>query len=104
LSLLQAILGAKQAFIDQRRSLREDVRFPAWVDIGDGKAPRDCTVLDVSEEGARIALAVPAELPREFYLVLSKNGTRRRCRLVWRSEAEAGLFYIEPLDQVRLWA
>jgi PilZ domain-containing protein len=98
MSLLQAIMGVKQAFIEQRRSLREDVRFPAWVDVGDGSAPRSCTVLDVSDDGARIMIAASVRLPKEFYLVLSKNGTRRRCRLVWRSDEEAGLFYLAPLE------
>jgi len=99
LSLLQTIMGVRQSFIEQRRSLREDVRFPAWIDIGNGAALRDCTVLDVSDDGARIAIAAPSELPRQFYLVLSKNGTRRRCRLVWRSAQEVGLAYLEPLSR-----
>ena len=98
MSLLQAIMGMKQAFIEQRRSLREDVQFPAWVDVGDGSAPRACTVLDVSDDGARIMISAPARLPKEFYLVLSRNGTRRRCRMVWHSDQEAGLFYLAPLE------
>jgi hypothetical protein len=98
-SLLQAIIGVRQSFIEQRRSMREYVRFPAWVDVGKGAALRDCTVLDVSEDGARIAIAAPAELPEQFYLVLSRTGARRRCRLVWRSAEEAGLSYLEPLDR-----
>jgi len=96
LSLLQTIMGVRQAFIEQRRSLREDVRFPAWIDVGSGEL-RDCTVLDVSDEGARIAIATPRTLPEVFYLVLSRNGTRRPCRLIWRSRDEVGLFYLGPL-------
>lgn len=99
MSLLQAIIGMRQAFIEQRRSMREYVRFPAWVDTGAGGALRDCTVLDVSEDGARIAISAPTELPDEFYLVLSRYGARRRCRLVWRSAKEAGLSYLAPLDR-----
>jgi hypothetical protein len=103
LSLLQAIMGVRQAFIEQRRSLREDVRFPAWVDVGSGEL-RDCTVLDVSDEGARIAIDAPHLLPVAFYLVLSRSGTRRPCRLIWRSKDEAGLFYLGPLDPRRAQA
>jgi hypothetical protein len=97
LSLLQALIGVRQAFIEQRRSVREYVRFPAWIDTGNGAELRDCTVLDVSEDGARIAIAAPSELPEEFFLVLSRSGAKRRCRLVWRSREEAGLSYLEPL-------
>lgn len=98
MALLQAIMGINRAFHEQRRSLRENVRFPAWIDIGDG-ALHDCTVLDVSDEGARIAIATPSKLPGELFLVLSGNGTRRRCRLAWRSDEEAGLQYLGPLDR-----
>lgn len=100
LSLLQTIMGGvRQAFIEQRRSLREDVRFPAWIDVGGGEL-RECTVLDVSDEGARIAIQAPHQLPVVFYMVLSRNGTRRPCRLIWRSKDEAGLFYLGPLNRV----
>jgi hypothetical protein len=99
LSLLQVIMGVRNAFIEQRRSLREDVRFPAWIDTGTGGSLIDCTVLDVSDGGARIGVAATARLPHEFYLVLSRSGTRRRCRLVWRSDDEAGLFYLAPLER-----
>jgi PilZ domain len=97
-ALLQTIMGINRAFLEQRRSLRENVRFPAWIDLGDG-ALHDCTVLDVSENGARIMIAKPAKLPDELHLVLSGNGTRRRCRLAWRSDEEAGLQYLGPLDR-----
>jgi hypothetical protein len=40
----------------------------------------------------------PADLPKEFYLVLTKSGTRRRCRLVWSSEQEIGVFYLGPIE------
>ena len=98
MSLLQTIMGVRQAFIDQRRSQREDVRFPAWIDVGSGEL-RECTVLDVSDEGARLAIKSPRTLPEVFYLVLSRNGTRRPCRLIWRSDDEIGLFYLGPLDR-----
>ena len=102
MSLLQTIARVEQTVIEQRRSIRENVQFPAWIDVGNGAALRDCTVLDVSEDGARVTVASPAQLPKEFYLVLSKHRTRRRCRLVWRSDEEVGLSYLGPLEFWRL--
>lgn len=99
MSLLQAIKRVKQTFIEQRRSIREDVQFPAWIDIADGSQPRNCTVLDVSEGGARIMLSSPTELPKDFWLVLTKDRTRRRyCRLVWRSDTQIGVAYLGPIQ------
>ena len=95
MSLFQAFARFKRTFIEQRRSILEYVDFPAWIDVGDGSQPRSCTVLDVSEDGARVMVASPAELPKEFWLVLSKDRTRRRhCRMVWRSDTQVGVQYL----------
>lgn len=95
MSLFQAFARFKRTFIEQRRSIREYVDFPAWIDVGDGSQPRSCTVLDVSEDGARVMVASPVELPKEFWLVLSKDRTRRRhCRMVWRSDTQVGVQYL----------
>jgi hypothetical protein len=98
-SLFQAFARVTQTFIEQRRSIREHAQFPAWIDVGDGSQPRDCTVLDVSEDGARIMVSSPAKLPKEFWLVLSKDTTRRRhCQMVWRSDTEVGLKYLGAIQ------
>jgi hypothetical protein len=99
MSLLEAITRFTQTFIEQRRSIREHVHFPAWTEIGDGSQRRECTVLDVSEGGARIMVSSPATFPKEFWLVFSKDGTRRRrCRRIWRSNEQIGVTYLEPLQ------
>jgi PilZ domain len=99
MSLLQAITRYANAFIEQRRSMREHVCFPAWTEISNGLQRRECTILDVSESGARIMVASSARIPREFWLVFSKDGARRRrCRMVWRSNDQLGLAYLEPLQ------
>jgi PilZ domain len=98
-SLFQAFARFKQTFIEQRRSIREYVDFPAWIDVGDGSQPRKCTVVDVSEDGARVMAAFPAKLPKEFWLLLSKDRTRRRrCRMVWRSDTQVGIQYLGDIE------
>jgi hypothetical protein len=97
--VMQAIARIRQAFNEQRRSVREAVQFPAWVDFGNGTQRRNCTVLDVSDHGARIMVESSASVPREFWLVLTKSGTRRRrCRVVWRSDGQIGVSYLGPLE------
>jgi hypothetical protein len=88
MSLLHAIARFKTSFIEKRRSIRERVQFPAWVDTLDGSRPRSREVLDVSEGGALIMMLSQEELPKEFWLVFTKDRTRRRhCRMAWRSDA-----------------
>ena len=95
-SLLQALGRTKRSSADQRRSPRRKVTFPAWIDTGNDAAPRTCTVVDVSDGGARVKVASPVELPKEFHLILTQLGTRRHCRVVWSSEEEIGVFYLGP--------
>jgi hypothetical protein len=98
MSLLQAITRFRQSFIDQRRSPREHVNFPAWIQTGAGPQRRECTVLDISEGGARVLVPPSVTLPREFWIILSRDGSRRRrCRLVWRSNGQIGVAYLGPL-------
>jgi hypothetical protein len=95
MSLLKAITRVKHSFIEQRRSIREHVQFPAWIEMRNRSQMRACTVLDVSEGGARIMVSSPADLPNEFWLVFSKDGKRRRrCRIAWRSEEHIGVSYL----------
>ena len=94
---LRAMLPFKQAVIEERQPQRESVEFTAWIDIGNRTAPRKCTV-SVAEDGTRIRVPDPAELPREFYLVLGADGKKRHCQLLWRSDEEVGISYLEPQD------
>src|SRR5437867_3254226 len=78
-----------------RKSARKDVKYPAWVDADDGSSPRTCTVSDVSQTGARLAIENPNDIPDEFTLLLTGGGTvRRRCRVVRRSDGEIGVQFV----------
>jgi hypothetical protein len=102
MSLLQTIMRSKRALSEQRRSLREHVNFPAWIQVDPGSQSHECTVLDVSEDGARIMVPSSVRLPREFWFILSKSDIRRRrCRMVWRSNDQIGVFYLGPLQLER---
>jgi PilZ domain-containing protein len=98
MSLLQVFARLKPSFIEQRRAIREHVDFPAWIQSDLEPVHSDCTVLDVSDGGARILVSARTRVAKEFWLVFSRDGTRRRrCRIVWRSEDQIGLRYAGPL-------
>ena len=99
MSLFETFTRFKRSFIDQRRAKREYVDFPAWIDVGDGSQPRSCIVLDVSDGGARITTKSPADLPNEFWLLLTEDKTRRRhCRMVWRNDTQVGVQYLSEIQ------
>jgi hypothetical protein len=77
---------------DQRKAVRRHLQWRANL-ANNERAPRqDCIVCDLSHTGARILVGPAVELPPEFLLLFSRNVTRR-CRLVWRTERQAGVTF-----------
>jgi hypothetical protein len=64
------------------------MQFPSFIQLKDEQ--RGCTVSDVSETGARIALEQALDLPDEFILHLSGT-VPRPCKVVWRDTASVGI-------------
>ncbi len=50
---------------------------------------------DVSESGARMSFVYPEAAPQEFLLLLSVD-LLRWCRVMWRSQREIGVAFIDP--------
>jgi hypothetical protein len=80
---------------ERRKIVRRPVRYPAWMDFGDGSDLRNCVLVDASDEGVRVVTPAPIEWPSEIELVLGygKNG-RRRCRVAWCNGRQAGLEFL----------
>jgi hypothetical protein len=82
----------------QRQEQRKGVRYPrrraAEVIFGENEPPISCVIWDISDSGARLAVARPrAELPRTFTLVLLK-GVQRNCQVVWTHTRFVGVKFI----------
>src|SRR5262245_20462773 len=95
--LLQTLARMKQAFVEQRSSIRRSTNIRAWIEFDDDTPPLSCTVVDISEGGARIEVASPHRLPEEFSLIITEDAAHvRRCRIIWRADNEIGISYLEP--------
>jgi hypothetical protein len=84
---------------DLCRSPRQADSRLAHIETGDGLPSRHCMVCDISDGGARLVVHAPETLPAEFVLVEGavRAFSRRRCRIVWRAEAQVGVqFVAEP--------
>ena len=89
--------------VEERRSNeRTRVSRPAVIQLGtasrsaiDGRNARDiaCMVLNMSESGAKIAVAA-AGVPDRFVLRIDGEGTAQTCQVVRRSEGELGVRYV----------
>lgn len=66
--------------------------FPTWIMAIDGTWRIECIMIDASASGARLRLASPPRVDKEFFLLLSATGLAyRRCELAWISGDEIGV-------------
>ena len=77
-----------------RKSVRRRFSQYAMLYSVTGTAVCNCIIRDISDGGAKLAVAAAAKAPDELVLVLSRAGTiRRKCRVVWRSETHIGVAF-----------
>jgi hypothetical protein len=78
-----------------RRAKRTRRRNAAWIGFGTSDARVPCVLWDISATGARLAAARCKSLPSAFDLLLSNDeGSRRRCRVVWRNDRQLGVEFV----------
>jgi len=58
-----------------------------------GSTGVECTVRNLSSNGAALDLASPARLPPSFVLMIEADQFIRRCRPVWRSDKRVGVAF-----------
>ena len=85
----------EKSYIKQRQAPRHREERTVWIEAENGGRPEKCTIWDISDAGVRLNVDVPASVPFEFFLILSKDGKlRRRCRVVWRSHEQIGARFL----------
>lgn len=55
----------------------------------------ECLVRNMSPNGAHLIFPRPPVIPDVFNLTIPQTGEDRRARIIWRSEKEAGIAFIE---------
>jgi hypothetical protein len=77
---------------EQRKSTRKSINKGAWIRADGGFAVHPCTVIDLSETGAR--LSIPGDIPSTFDLLLSRNSRGRGARVKWRRGDKVGIVFV----------
>jgi hypothetical protein len=84
-------MGFDMAF-RMRQDNRNKVDRVAWISVGDGLPLRNCTLIDISGSGAKLALEKDYDIPDIFSLWLSRHGhPRYSCRVVWSHQNKIGV-------------
>jgi len=85
---------------EKRSSVRRDARYGVWIAYGDDRTLVPCTLLDVSQSGARLMLPGNEDVPDDFMLLLSEHGrARRQCRVAWRRKDKVGVEFVIVEDR-----
>ena len=81
------------AMEERRTALRRIVNMSAAIHSGISFRS-ECTIVNISEGGAMLAVAAARLLPDAFTLVLTPLGQPERlCRVVWRGEDRVGVAF-----------
>jgi hypothetical protein len=80
---------------DKRRARRKRTLKEGKVLLSDWTAI-DCTIRDLTSEGARIVLGDATSLPQEFRLVMVATSTMKPVRLLWQRGLAAGVGFTGP--------
>ncbi len=82
-------------FKKEGRKARHLAGHDAWMMLDGGFAKRNCTVLNLSSGGARIAVIDGGPVDSTLNMAFSKDARRLTpCRLVWRKGREIGVEFI----------
>src|SRR5476649_2802337 len=81
---------------NSRQDQRRQIRYRAWVSLGEPPQLHECMLEDISINGASIKLPPSVDLPKQFKLLLSQTGIPRRiCEIIWRKESDVGVKFLE---------
>jgi PilZ domain len=64
--------------------------------VGEPPQLHECTLEDISINGASINLPSSVDLAKQFNLLLTPTGTvRRYCEIIWQKESDVGVKFLE---------
>jgi hypothetical protein len=73
---------------------RTRIRRNARIITAERSSTMNCTVLDVTNKGARLGVAASDGLPLEFSLSFDSCRSLRACYMVWRARTQIGVAFV----------
>ena len=73
------------------RGPRRKTNQPAWMSVDGSFAARPCTVLDISENGARLKVEDPDFVKPRFQLKFERSSPGRTCTVAWKKGNIVGI-------------
>jgi hypothetical protein len=76
------------------REVRRVRHVLAWI-VLTGQANQECDVMDISKNGAKIAVGLLSNVPQRFELAFLQDSIKRRaCEVIWRRGKMIGVQFV----------
>jgi two-component system cell cycle response regulator len=85
---------------DKRKIPRRRVLKEGKIVFADGLRVLDCTIRDMSEEGARLLIANTVGLPDNFQLFEKASGMLYPASIAWRQQNAVGVHFEGPASSI----
>jgi hypothetical protein len=82
---------------ERRPKGRKRVLLTGIVTYAEGAFSFDCTLRNLSETGARIAIGKNMQFPSDFYLINVRDRVAYDAKLIWNSSTEVGVTFKNTL-------
>lgn len=93
--------GTGQPPDDRRHSERHRSLKAGRIVFGNLSISFDVIIRNMSDTGARLQVDSNANVPGEFYFIITADHLVARANVVWRTPREIGIQYLEPLRSIR---
>ena len=78
-----------------RRAVRKAVHVAAWIEKEGNDLLELCTLIDISETGARLRIADVYNLPTDLTLHLARGSQNfQQCRVIWKRNNDVGVEFV----------
>lgn len=85
---------------EKRKTPRRRVLKEGKIVFADGMRVFDCTIRDMSEDGARLLIANTVGLPDSFQLYEKSSGMLYPARVAWRQPNSIGVAFTGPATSI----
>jgi hypothetical protein len=90
------VVGNFRNHAELRKKKRRHFHYNARILVDQKGTLLVCSIVDISELGARIVFENDREPPEQFVLLLTESGdARRHCRVVWRNGTTVGVAFTD---------
>ena len=95
--------GGAPVAVEKRAAQRKKTEAAGRLSSAGSTEAWDCSILDISEHGARVSVIGVSEIPRRVELLHMKTGRLHDAELVWRRGDLAGLAF-HRADEDVVWS